>query len=188
MATSDTFQDDELISPIIGADRYLLRRLLTAQVPNLTVTDSSTTGIGTTLTQLALITIPGELIRETSRLRLNALFDMAGNDAKNIQFRIGPASGNFSTASQWGGQLGLTTARYVGLSGLIWADNSKLSLRSVPTGQNNWVGSNTSNPSSVFAIDTNLNWNLYIGAQFGVANGAPTNTITLRTYSVVIDV
>lgn len=188
MSTSDSFQDDELIAPIVGADRFAKRSLILQAAPNLVVTDSSTTGIGTTLTQLALITIPGELIRPSTSLRLNAIFDLAGNDAKNIQFRIGPASGNFSTALQWGGQLGLTTARYVGLSGLIWADNSVLSLRSVPTGQNNWVGSNTSNPSSVFAIDTNLNWNLYIGAQFGVANGAPTNTMTLRKWWVVADV
>lgn len=153
--------------------------------PNVTFTDSTTTGIGLNLTQAAFATIPGYWMRERTRLVIGAVLDAAGNDSKDIQFRIGPASGTFATALQFGGQVGLTTQRYVSLLAMLWNDNSLQAQRATPTGQPNWVGTNTANNTGTFAVDTTLDWNIYVGVKFNLANGAPTNTWTLRNFFVM---
>ena len=154
--------------------------------PNITFTDSTTPpGIGLVATQAAFATIPGYWMRERTRLVVGAILDAAGNDSKDVQFRIGPASGNFTTALQFGGQVGLTTQRYVGVEAMLWNDNSLQAQRSGPTGMNNWVGTNTANATSTFAVDTTLDWNIYLGVKFNLANGAPTNTFTVRNFFVM---
>jgi len=152
--------------------------------PNTVLTDATSGGIGTTLTQIAFATVPGGYMKTRSRLGIAVIFDATGNDSKDIQIRVGPSVGDFATASQIGGQLGLTTQRYIGLNALIWNNNSTQSQQAVPTGQNNWVGTNASTSSTKLTIDTTLDWNIYIGVKFNLANGSPQNTFTLRNFIV----
>lgn len=161
-----------------------VNRFVYEGAPNTTLTDATAGGIGTTLTQIAFATIPGNYMKSRTRLSIVALFDATGNDSKDIQIRVGAASGSFATATQIGGQLGLTTQKYIGLNALIWNNNSTQAQRAIPTGQNIWTGTNTSNPSTALTIDTTLDWNIYLGVKFNVADGVPTNSFILRNFTV----
>jgi hypothetical protein len=149
--------------------------LVAEQAPNTLLTDTDTLA-----RQLGIVTILGGIMAARTRLEIGVVADLTGNDSKTLQLRAGPASGTFATATPFGGLAGLTTQRYTPLLGLIWADNSITALRANPVGQGDWPRASTVNPSLQIAIDTNLDWNIYVGFQSTVAGGAPTNGATLR--------
>lgn len=149
--------------------------LLAEQAPNTLLTDTDTL-----LRQLGFITIPGGKMSVRTRLEIGVVTDLTGNDSKNITLWAGPSSGTFATATGFGGLIGLTTQKYTPLLGLVWADNSLTALRANPVGQGDWPRASAANASRQIAIDTNLDWNIYVGFQSAIAGGAPANSATLR--------
>lgn len=149
--------------------------MLAEVTPNTLLTDTDTT-----MRQLGFVTIAGGKLTARTRLEIAAIIDATGNDSKTLQLRAGPFSGSFATATAFGGLSGFTTQKYIGLVSLLWGDNSTTAQRVQPSGQNLWGGNNTANPSAALAIDTGLDWNIYVGWQSSLAGGAPTNGATLR--------
>lgn len=180
----DESLDAAAVQALVSVDGNLANgQLLADSTPNVTLTDKTAGGIGTTLTQMGFVTIPGGKMGLRTRLEVAAIMEMNGNDGKTIQLRAGPASGTFATATQWGGASGLTTQKYQAVSCLLWSDNSRTAQRCSPVGAAGTFGNNV-NPPIALAIDTAVDWNIYVGIQFGLANGAPENNATLRNFWV----
>ncbi len=150
--------------------------LLAEVTPNTVLTDTDTT-----MRQLGFLTIPGGKMGLRTRLEIGLVADLTGNDSKNLAMRAGPASGTFATATAFGGLTGLSTQKYTPLLSLLWNNNSLTEQRANPIGQGDWPRANTGGASLAPAIDTSLDWNIYVGFQSAVSGGAPTNSATLRT-------
>lgn len=154
--------------------------------PNTVITDNTTTGVGLTLTQMGFITIPGGAMGLRTRLQVGAIFDVTGNDSKDVRLFAGPASGTFATAISFSGRFGFTGDRYQPLLGLIYNENSMAAQRASASGQPDWPRNNASGGTVALTIDTTLDWNIYVGGKFNLANGAPANTLTLRNFWVQV--
>ncbi len=158
-------------------------QMIAESVPNVLVQDTAGS-IGTTLTQVAFATIPGRAMGLRTRLTIGAVFDLAGPDSKDIRLFAGPASGTFATATGFGGLFGLTTQRWAPLWGLLYAENSTTALRGNASGQGDWPRANTGGNSIAVALDTSLDWNIYVGVKFNAA--ANGNSATLRNFWVQV--
>lgn len=174
------FADLLKLANVSGAD--LPGTLLADTAPGTLVQDT-VGSISTTLSQVAVATIPGGRMGLRTRLQIGAIFDLAGNDSKDLRLLAGPASGSFATATQFGGLAGLTTQRYAPLFGLVAAENSVTALRANAVGQGDWPRAN-STASIALSIDTALDWNIYVGVKFNAATNG--NTATLRSFWVQV--
>lgn len=154
-----------------------LPRIVYNASPNLTLNDTSG-GAGTTATPFAITyTIPGGLMGSASLIDIYSVIDWVGGNSKNAIIRVGPASGTWATATQIGGQSGLSSQIYTPECAYIWNDNSLTQQRATPANSVNQWNSSTSSRASVLNIDTSLDWNIYIGVQFGLLNGGDTATL-----------
>jgi len=161
-----------LVSPY---GNYAIGSLAFEQTPNNTLTDTISTE-----QQMAVATIPGGLFGTNSSIEINLIGQCAGASAtKTINFKIGPTSGTFATATNFGGSNGGLAAQYVGMKALLWGNGSVGSQRASPSGQTIWTGT-TANVISSLAIDTNLDWNIYVSFVSGSTGG--TNSFTLRKF------
>lgn len=158
-------------APVSGA------RILLNAVPNLTLNDTSG-GAGTTATPFGITcTIPGGLMAATSTIRVLANIDWVGGNSKSTIMRIGQASGSWASATAVSGQSGLAAHKYTPVGALIWNDGVLTQQRSTPSNSVNWFNSSTAVTAAVTNIDTALDWNIYIGVQFGTLNGGDTATL-----------
>ena len=166
-----------------GKTYYLGRGVIANECPNTLLTDASSGGIGTTLSQIGFVTVPGGVMKPKSKIVVNCALGLTGNDSKTITLRAGPASGTFATATGFCGQAGLTTQLWAPLTALIWNNGTTSSQKASPANLPNYMSS-TANPIVSMSIDTSLDWNIYFGVQSSIANGAPSNTFTLLEYFV----
>lgn len=152
-----------------------------AGVPNVTLTNS----IGqNTPTQFAFATIPAGAMGASSQLQIQAFFSKAGSTGIDILCRFGAASGNFATATPFGGQSGLTTQQSIAILPEIWNTgtlNNQLANAVAMTG-----AQSTSGAALVAGtVDTSLDWNIYFGLTY---TGAPIggDSVTLRKFRITI--
>jgi len=163
-----------------GASPQGVSAILHQSVPNALVTDTTTA-----MQQVWFTTIPGGLLTKTAMLLVEAFAEMTGNDTKNIEIRIGPASGTFATATAIGGQSGLTTQKHVGNGAVIWNDNSTTAQKAQPAAQAQPYTSNAA-ATQTLAVDTSLDFNIYVGWNSAVAAGAPQNSYRLRAVAISV--
>ncbi len=152
-------------------------QILLNSAPNLTLNDTSG-GAGTTATPFGIsCTIPGGVMGAASAIRVYSAIDWVGANIKSTIMRIGQASGSWSTATAVSGQSGLSNHRYTPLGAIIGNDGLLTQQRSTSANAVNWFNSSTAAVAVVTNIDTALDWNIYIGVQFGVLNGGDTATL-----------
>ena len=145
-------------------------------VANNTLTDAD--GV-LTQKQMAVITVPGGLFGPKSVLEVNLVGLTSGANGKNFGFKAGPASGTMSSATAFGGGGGLTTHAALGFRAMLWGNGVAGAQRATPVGMQNWTGTNA-NAFITLAIDTSLDWNIYVFCQF--TSTAAGDSAMLRTF------
>jgi len=161
----------------VAPSGYVSRLLYNAS-PNLTLNDTSG-GAGTTATPFGqVLTIPGGYMGANSAVRLWGAIDWVGGNSKSVIVKVGQASDTWTSASTViSGQAGLSTQRYTPLGAIIWNDGVTNQQRGNPNGSVHWFNSSTGAVAGVANINTALDWNIWVGVQFGVLNGGDTATL-----------
>lgn len=166
------FEDDSY------ASTWPAVRILHNVSPNSTLNDTSG-GAGTTATPFPTVyTIPGGVMGRTSGIRLWGAMDWVGGNSKSVIIKVGQSSDTWSTAStNYSGQGGLSTQKFTTFGALIWNDNSTNAQRGNPNGTVNFMNSSTGLTTGTTSINTALDWNIWVGVQFGTLNGGDTCTL-----------
>lgn len=146
--------------------------------PNITLNDTSS-GAGTTATPFGQVfTIPGGLMGANSAIRVWGAIDWVGGNSKSVIIKVGQSSDTWSTAStNYSGQGGLSTQKFTTFGALIWNDGVSNAQRGNPNGTVNFMNASTSLTTGTTTINTALDWNIWIGVQFGTLNGGDTATL-----------
>lgn len=145
--------------------------------PNLTLNDTSG-GAGTTATPFGVgYTIPGGLIGANSAIEVYAVISWTGGNTKSTLIRVGSVAAGWAGATQISGQSGLSAQLYTPVGALLWNDGVTNQQRGTPANAVSIVASSTSSAGAVTNIDTAVDWNVYVGVQFGVLNGGDTATL-----------
>ena len=148
--------------------------------PNSTLNDTSG-GAGVAATPFPVpYTIKGGVMQPASAIRMWGGIDWAGPaNSKNIIVKVGPASGDWNSASSvYSGQSGLSTPLFSTVGLLLWGDNATNAQRGNPANTVHFMNASNASVAGQTTLDTTMDWNIWIGIQFGTLNGG--NTATLR--------
>lgn len=153
-------------------------QILHNKSPNSTLNDTAG-GAGTTATAFPdVYTIKGGALSAASAIRLWGAMDWVGGNSKNVIIKVGSTADTWATAaSVYSGQSGLSAQIFTTFGALIWNDNSTSAQRGNPANTVNFMNSSTSSRTGQTTLNTALDWNIWIGCQFGTLNGGDTCTL-----------
>lgn len=142
---------------------------------------------GTTAeTEAARIKIPGGLLKPTSSVLITTLWQLDGADSKNLYMRAGDdATMTYGTSLRLGSYNGLTTQKTAGFTVLLNNNGSTGAQIAFANGGNQPFGAASTAVPVEVAVDTALDWSIYLGAINSVV-GAPVNKCILK--SVIVEI
>lgn len=140
----------------------------------------------TTETEAARIKIPGGLLKPTSSVLITTLWQLDGADSKNLYMRAGDdATMTYGTSLRIGSYNGLTTQKTAGFTVLLNNNGSTGAQIAFANGGSQPFGAASAAVPVEVAVDTALDWSIYLGAINSVV-GAPVNKCILK--SVIVEI
>lgn len=149
-------------------------RTISSTRPNFEVSGTATE------TEAGRIQIPGGLMKANSALLITTLWQLDGNDSKNLYMRAGnDATTVYSTSTRIGAYNGLSTQKSASFGVLLYNNGSTVAQIVLPQGAIPPFGTASTGALILPTIDTTLDWSIYLGAINSVA-GAPLNKCILK--------
>lgn len=134
---------------------------------------------------LESVVIPGNTLGPTSLIDICAMYSFTGNNNKDPLIRIGPTTGNFSTAQNILNNQGLSSTKTF-IASIRGHNKNSLSSNIWTPPQSIGLGNMGGNTPMSYAVDFSQSVTIYFGGTCLNGYGDSTEIVRLETYSVTV--